>query len=525
MALIPFTSNLIADVGISMGDEGKGRLISEIAEELRQSTQRPDCVAMVLKVNGGANSGHTAAGLRLNLLPAGVVETDVSYLALGSGVVADPRKVWWEARPLEKRGYNILGRLAIDERTMLSDLPHRLLDLAWEHYRVTVLKEEPRGSTARGISPTYSDETSQWQIYFSAFQGPKDDFVKRLNQRAERALATIRHVCQVDAESWDQFFDTLTQAETRANADSIAAGVFPESEFDFRRFKGNEPFSLDLDALVETYWDAGYELRENVCDVRELILQALREDRYILGEFGQSYWLDKRHGFSPNVTASHTYTPEFLLSGGIPIQPIHTIGVAKAYDTKVGTHTFITQMDQAHPLSPILQKLEFGTSTGRQRMVGWYDAVEKGDALRYAGFECMALNKLDALTHQGDWDGDLLVCTSYRDPDGNILRHVPRRASLHQVLEPVYERYPGWSEDLTKIRSFDDLPLNAKRYVAGCFQRTLEIAYDGSEWPSELPNLRYIGVGPDPSQIIKDIPSTADLLKNFARSESKSYSG
>src|SRR5699024_9372750 len=101
---------------------------------------------------------------------------------------------------------------------------------------------------ARGISPTYNDETSQWQIYFSAFRGPKDDFVKRLKQRTERALATIQHVCQVDKTSWDHFFDVLTQAETRANADSIAAGVFPESEFDFGRFKGSEPFSLNLDA-------------------------------------------------------------------------------------------------------------------------------------------------------------------------------------------------------------------------------------------------------------------------------------
>src|SRR5690625_2755535 len=232
MALIPFTSNLIADVGISMGDEGKGRLISEIAEELRQITHRPDCVAMVLKVNGGANSGHTAAGLRLNLLPAGVVETEVSWLALGSGVVADPRKVWWEARPLEERGYDILNRLAIDERTMPSDLPHRLLDLAWEHYRTKVLKEEPRGTTARGISPTYNGETGQWQIYFSTFRGPKEDFIKRLTQRTERALATIEHVCKVDEETWESFFDILTKAEIRANAESIEAGVFPESEFE-----------------------------------------------------------------------------------------------------------------------------------------------------------------------------------------------------------------------------------------------------------------------------------------------------
>ncbi len=515
MALNPFTSRLIADVGISMGDEGKGRLIAEIAEELRQETGEPSCVAMVLKVNGGANSGHTAAGLKLNLLPAGVVEKNVSHLALGSGVVADPRKVWWEARPLEARGYDVVRRLAIDERTMVSDLSHRLLDLAWEDYRVNVLHEEPRGSTGRGISPAYRDETGQWQIYFSDFRGPKEDFRRRLTQRLERAVACIRHVCQVDAAAWDRFFEGLTEAETRANAESIESGVFSKSEFDFTRFKGAEPFTLRVDEIVETYWEAGAELRDNIVDVRELILQALREDRYVIGEFGQSFWLDKRHGFSPNVTASHTFSPEFFLSGGIPIQPIHTIGAAKAYDTKVGTHTFITKMDDDHPLTAILKHLEYGTSTGRQRMVGWFDAVEKGDALRYGGFQCLAINKLDALTHQGDWNSDLLVCTAYRDPDGNILHHVPRRRTLHQVLHPVYARYPGWKEDLSAIRSFADLPLNAKRYIAGSFKHMLDIAYIGAPWPSELPNLRYIGVGPAPSQIIKDVPATPQLLEEF----------
>src|SRR5271156_6650220 len=129
MALHPFSSRLIADVGISLGDEGKGRLIPEIAAELRGT---PSAVSVVLKVNGGANSGHTAAGIKLNLLPAGVVEREIPHLAIGSGVVADPRKFLWEAAPLERKGYAVLDRLLIDERTMTSDLTHRLLDLAEE---------------------------------------------------------------------------------------------------------------------------------------------------------------------------------------------------------------------------------------------------------------------------------------------------------------------------------------------------------------------------------------------------------
>ena len=138
MSLLPFSSQLIADVGISLGDEGKGRLIPEVEHELR-ATASP--VSVVLKVNGGANSGHTAAGIKLNLLPAGVVEKGIGHLCIGSGVVADPRKVWWEAKPLERKGYAVLTRLLIDERTLVSDLCHRLLDLSWEDYRTNDLKD------------------------------------------------------------------------------------------------------------------------------------------------------------------------------------------------------------------------------------------------------------------------------------------------------------------------------------------------------------------------------------------------
>lgn len=114
-----------------------------------------------------------------------------------------------------------------------------------------------------------------------------------------------------------------------------------------------------------------------ICDVRDLVLDTMKRGKYIIGEFGQAYWLDKRHGFPPNVTASHTFTPEFFQSAGIPAQLVHTMGCCKAYDTKVGTHVFLTQMDDEHPLCKRLKKLEFGVVSGRQRMVGWCDCVEK----------------------------------------------------------------------------------------------------------------------------------------------------
>ena len=509
-----FKSHLIADVGISMGDEGKGRLVYEIIDELKAETGRPDIAAIVLKVNGGANSGHTAGGLKLNLLPAGVIEKDVKILAIGSGVVADPRKFLWEGKPLEARGYEIFDRLLIDERTMVSDIGHRLLDLAWENYRVNKLNEEPRGSTGRGITPSYADEVGQFQIQYAEFLGPRDKFEKKLSARLRRACDTIKYVCGVSEEDWNSFFDVLTRAELRANADYIKDGIFPESEFDFHPFKADAPFELNIEKIVDCYWKAGTALAKCVGDVRKACLKALAEDKYIVGEFGQSYWLDKRHGFAPNVTASHTGVPEFFQSAGIPLMPVHTIGCCKAYDTKVGTHVFLTQMDDAHPLAVKLKKLEFGVSTGRQRMVGWFDAVEKGDALRYGGYDDIAINKLDALSYSGDWaeGGELLVCTSYRGPDGKIYMGVPRDDSVRKTLKPVFAQLPGWSEDISGVRSFDALPANAKRYIAFCLKSIIDVA--SSDTPLKtLPNLRYIGVGPLPAQIIKDIPSTRELLK------------
>ena len=512
MSLIPFSSQLIADVGISLGDEGKGRLIPEVADELRGTRA---AVSVVLKVNGGANSGHTAGGIKLNLLPAGVVVKDAAHLCIGAGVVADPRKIWWEAKPLELKGHAILSRLLIDERAMISDLTHRLLDLAWEDYRTKVLADEPRGSTGRGITPAYVDEVGQSQIWYFDFLAGRNFFARKLAQRADRALRVIQHVCRVSPETFAGFFDHLTTAEQRANADAIQLGVFPKDEFDFTKFRGADPFTLNLEALTEVYWKAGTALAKNIGEVRELILRELRAGRTIIGEFGQAYWLDKRHGFPPNVTASHTFTPEFFESAGIPVQRIHTFGVAKAYDTKVGTHTFLTQMDDAHPLAIKLKQIEFGTSTGRQRMVGWYDAVEKGDALRYGGFQDVMINKLDALTHSGAWNGELLICTSYQDAAGKIYHHVPRNEAVRKTLRPVYTKHAGWTEDVSKVRRFADLPVNAQRYVAAMMKSLLDVAYAGEPWPvgEKLLNLRYLGVGPEPSQIIKDVPATANLVK------------
>lgn len=503
---------MIADVGVSMGDEGKGRLIPEVVAELEESSAGVAPVGVVLKVNGGANSGHTAGGLKLNLMPAGVVCRTVDVLALGAGVVADPRKIAWEVLPLEAGGHDVARRLLIDERCMVSDLSHRLLDLAWEYYRENVLGETVRGSTGRGITPAFADEVGQFQLYYGDILDGRAAFECRLKERFERVISVIRHVCGVPLSVFESFFETLSTAELRANDASVTGGVFAAEEFDFHRFLRAGSYALEVDRLASVYADATERWCDNLGDVREAVLATLASGRFVVGEFGQSFWLDKRHGFPPNVTASHTYTPEFFQSAGIPAQPVHTIGCCKAYDTKVGTHVFLTQMEDDHPLCAKLKQIEFGTSTGRQRMVGWFDAVEKGDALRYGGFDDLVFNKLDALTCDHDGPCELKICVGYQTRGGETLLHVPRREAARRQLKPVYKTVEGWREDISDVRSFGELPDAARRYVAIGFEALLRVAGRG-QLPEELPNLRYIGVGPDPSQVIRDIPETVELLK------------
>ena len=141
-------------------------------------------------------------------------------------------------------------------------------------------------------------------------------------------------------------------------------------------------------------------------------------------------------------------------------------------------------------------------------MVGWFDAVEKGTALRYCGFDDLVINKIDALTHDGDWNGKLLLCIAYEDASGNRVHHVPRNDAERRLLKPIYKQLPGWSEDISICRSFHDLPANAKNYVAWMVKATLDIA----RVQGQIPRVRYLGVGPEPGQIIKDVPDSPVLL-------------
>jgi adenylosuccinate synthase len=508
----PFGAPIISIFGAATGDEGKGRAILDISKQLQLVTGRSDPVGMVLKVNGGANSGHTAGGLKLNLIPAGVCDPETAYLALGRGVVADPRKLEWEIRPLQERRLKVRERLLIDTRTMVSDVTHRLLDLAGEYYRETI-SGVSRGSTGRGITPAYVDEAGQNQIFYRTFLGDKDSFVEAMFFRCERAVAMIRHVFKLPEADWPTLFAKLTAAELQTNEGNILAGYLDKSDFEFKRFAGKTPFTLDVHEIIEAYWEAGQRVRENIGDVSETIFRLKAEGRYTLAEHGQAVLLDKRHGRGCNVTASHTTTAEILQSAFIPTDvPIYTLGVVKTYDTKVGTHCFLTEMEGDHPLYARLRSIEFGTATNRQRMVGWFDAVEKAFVLRHNGCKGLMINKLDVLALDDNSSGELKICTAYKDAEGRIHTILPDTEEERSRMKPVYRTFASWREDISGVRRFEDLPENAKRYIGGMYRAMIEIAFPEGGTNDTLPKLAFIGVGAGQSEVIVDAPGPELLL-------------
>lgn len=550
----PFTSNFVAIVGASFGDEGKGRTIKDAKDLLVQMTGDAEPVAMVVKINGGANSGHTVDGLKHNLIPGGVTDISIKHLALGRGVVADPFKLEWEVRALEKmfgaqgRDIPVSERIVLDNRLMFSDFTDRLLDIGKEMYRVA-RGGEKRGSTAKGVTPAFNNETNQEQIWYEVFQegidsdgdiaaAAKEQFSRMMQNRIDNCCGQIKSWVEkhkgvelpedmklgatLRERTWYKLFAKLRRNDVKAHQEGIDAGYFTKDDFDVKQYLTRNPFEINAKALIDAYWEKGCALARQlkIDDVGEMALDARAQGKYVFGEFGQSYWLHMRHGYSPNVTASRTYTGEFFESVNVPVGPIHTIAVVKAYKTAVGTHHFPTQLNQDDGIEGVLYKTlapaEFGTTTGRQRMIGWFDAVEVGHVLRRGGFQDLVINKLDALTYHDQWqEGQLKVCVGYRTPKGQIIHHMPTSDRRRKLLEPVYKTFDGWSEDISKVRSWEDLPQNAKVYVAAMYKAIIDAAYYKGDRPAELPTFRFVGVGAKPEQIISDVPN-GNVLYRFA---------
>jgi adenylosuccinate synthase len=433
---------VIAVVGAQWGDEGKGRVVDYLATD----------ADLVIRYGGGNNAGHTVVNphghFKLHLIPSGIFYPETRNL-LGGGVVINPPALVQELDGLSAAGFDC-ANFFISERAHLVMPYHVLLDQLEERERGTA----KLGTTSRGIGPAYVDKV------------------------ARRGLRVV------DLMEADGFRAQLAVALKRIRR--IVFGYFGAGgEEDELREAIEE--ATDEARIAEDYLAAAKRLRPHVVDGQAMVDEALLGGERILLEGQLGTMRDIDWGTYPYVTSSSPIPGGASIGAGLPAVAIDQVmGVAKAYTTAVGAGPLPTELLDADGEALRERGVEYGTSTGRPRRCGWYDAVAVRFSVRLAGYSSIALTKLDVL----DGFDRIRVCTAYRDPvDGREWATVPASTSVYERLEPVYEQLPGWKADSTGCRAFGELPPAARAYV----ERLEELA--------GVP-IRYVSVGPERDQMI-----------------------
>lgn len=391
-------------LGAQWGDEGKGKA----TDQLGQNTD------YVVKFNGGNNAGHTVVidgeKYTLHLLPAGILSKGVTPI-IGNGVVVDIDVLFQELAEMESRGVDC-SRLKISSNAHIIPSYNRLMDQANERAR----GKNQIGTTGRGIGPTYADKMNRVGIRIQDLFDPKT-----LSEKIEAALAPKNEVfAAVGMETLDP--DTVTE-ELLAYADRI---------------------------------------RPMVCDASLEVNEALDRGDTVLFEGGQATMLDIDHGTYPFVTSSNPTAGGALTGTGVgPTRIDRVVGVAKAYTTRVGEGPFPTELDDEVGEALRHKGGEFGVTTGRARRTGWFDAVVMRYATRINGLTDICLTKLDVLSGYPT----IPVCVAY-EVDGTRMEEMPLDQVGFENAVPVYEELPGWEEDITGCRTFEELPKNAQDYIA-----------------------------------------------------------
>ncbi len=394
----------IAIIGAQWGDEGKGK-----ATDLLGSR-----VDYVVKFNGGNNAGHTVVigeeKYALHLLPSGILSANCTPV-IGNGVVVDVDVLFEELDALEARGVDV-GKLRVSASAHVIASYNRSVDKVTERF----LGSRRIGTTGRGIGPTYADKMNRIGI---RVQDLFDE--KILAQKVEGALELKSQV--------------LTKIYNRR--------------------------APDVDAVVEELLAHAERLSPMVCDTGLLLNQALDRGETVLLEGGQATLLDVDHGTYPFVTSSSATSGGACTGSGIPPGRLdRVVGIVKAYTTRVGEGPFPTELfdDFGAHLSKV--GAEFGVTTGRARRCGWFDAVIARYAARVNGVTDYVLTKLDVLTGLEQ----VPVCVAY-EVDGVRHDEMPVNQTDFHHARPVYEYLPGWWEDISDARTFEDLPKNARDYV------------------------------------------------------------
>jgi adenylosuccinate synthase len=429
--------SVIAVVGAQWGDEGKGRVVDYLADE----------ADLVVRYGGGNNAGHTVVNphghFKLHLIPSGVFHAGTRNL-LGNGVVINPPALVAELDGLERAGFDG-SNLFISDRAHVVMPYHVLLDQLDERERGSA----KLGTTSRGIGPAYVDKVARRGIRIVDLMEP-DVFRARL----AAALSRIR-----------RFVATYDDAEM---TDAIRSAT-------------------DADRIADDYLAAADRLRRHVVDGQAMVDAALEGGKRILLEGQLGTMRDIDWGIYPYVTSSSPIPGGASLGAGLPAVRIdRVLGVVKAYTTAVGSGPLPTELHDRSGDHLRERGEEYGTSTGRARRCGWYDAVAVRFSVRLAGYSSIALTKLDVL----DELDRIRVAVAYRDPaDGTEWTTVPASTSVYERLEPVYEDLPGWQADTTGCRSWDDLPAPARAYV------------ERLEALAGVP-VSHVSVGPERAQMI-----------------------
>ncbi|NMM33917.1 MAG: adenylosuccinate synthase [Phycicoccus sp.] len=391
-------------VGAQWGDEGKGK-----ATDLLGSR-----IDYVVKFNGGNNAGHTVVidgeKYALHLLPSGIL-TPGCIPVIGNGVVVDLAVLFEEIDALNARGIDT-SRLVISANTHLITPYNRVLDKVTERF----LGSRRLGTTGRGIGPTYADKMARVGI---RVQDLFDESI--LRQKVEAAL-----------EVKNQMFVKIYN----------------------RR-------AVEVDEVLDEFKLYTERLRPMVVDVALLLTRALDEGKTVLFEAGQATLLDVDHGTYPFVTSSNPTAGGACTGSGVPPTRIdRVIAILKAYTTRVGEGPFPTELldDKGEFLREA--GAEYGTTTGRPRRCGWMDTVVGRYAARINGVTDFVVTKLDVLTGLDQ----VPICVAY-DVGGERYDEMPMSQSDFHHAKPIYENLPGWSEDISTCRSFEDLPANARAYI------------------------------------------------------------
>ena len=418
----------IVITGAQWGDEGKGR-----ATDLLGSR-----VDYVVKFNGGNNAGHTVVvgdeKYALHLLPSGILTPGVVPV-IGNGVVVDIEVLFHELDALAARGVDV-SRLRVSANAHVITHYHRTIDKVTERF----LGKRQIGTTGRGIGPTYADKINRVGI---RIQDLFDENI--LRQKVEAALDAKNHM--------------LVKIYNRR--------------------------AISAEEIVESLLSYVERLRPMVGDASLELNAALDEGRTVLFEAGQATMLDIDHGTYPFVTSSSATSGGAATGSGVaPNRLERIIAVVKAYTTRVGAGPFPTELHDESGEYLRAKGFEFGTTTGRPRRCGWYDAPIARYTARINGVTDFVLTKLDVLSGLAT----IPVCVAY-DVDGVRHDEVPVSQSDFHHATPIYEELPGWQEDITGCRRFEDLPRNAQDYVMAIERMS------GAR-------ISAVGVGPEREQVV-----------------------